>query len=80
MFSFSLSQGLVNHILVDISWDYGWKLYEKKWYLMRRMGKVAKGRPFKKKEKKEEKKSCSIVFWKVYIDGAWNQKKLSIGA
>jgi hypothetical protein len=29
---------------------------------MRRMGKVAKGRPFKKKEKKEEKKSCSIVF------------------
>jgi hypothetical protein len=30
MFSFSPGQGLVEHILVDISWDYGLKLYEKK--------------------------------------------------
>jgi len=29
MFSFASSQGLVEHILVDISWDYGWKLCEK---------------------------------------------------
>jgi hypothetical protein len=30
MFSFSLGQGLVEHILVDILCDYGCKLYEKK--------------------------------------------------
>jgi len=30
MFSFSPDQGLVEHILVNISWDYGWKLCEKK--------------------------------------------------
>jgi hypothetical protein len=39
---------------------------------MKRMGKVAKGRPLKKK--------FSIVFLKFHVDGAWNQKKLSIGA
>jgi hypothetical protein len=32
----------------------------------------------KKKEKEEEK--CSIVLLKFYVDGAWNQKKLSISA
>jgi hypothetical protein len=32
----------------------------------------------KKKEKEEEK--CSIVLLNFYVDGAWNQKKLSIGA
>ena len=30
--------------------------------------------------KKERKKSCYIVFLKFYVDGAWNQKNLSIGA
>jgi len=30
MFSLSPGQGLVEHILVDITWDYGWKLYKKK--------------------------------------------------
>jgi hypothetical protein len=36
-----------------------------------------------KKEKRERKKrieKCSIVFLKFYVDGAWNQKKLGIGA
>jgi len=39
----------------DISWNCGWKLYEKKEEVMldEKMGKVAKG---KKKEKKKEKK------------------------
>jgi hypothetical protein len=79
MFSFSPDQGLVEHILIDISWDYGWKLYEKKWYLMKIMTKVAKGRPILKKKQKE-KKSCSVVLWKLYVYGVWNKKKLSIGA
>jgi len=59
MFSFSPDQGLVEHILIDISWDYGWKLCEKKWYLMKIMTKVAKGRPILKKKQKE-KKSCFV--------------------
>jgi hypothetical protein len=42
--------------------------------------KLPKADDLKEKEKRKEKKSCSIVLWKVYIDGAWNQKKLSIGA
>jgi len=29
MLSFSPGQGLVEHIFVDISWNYGWKLCEK---------------------------------------------------
>jgi hypothetical protein len=33
MFLFSPDQGLVEHILIDISWDYGWKLCEKKMIL-----------------------------------------------
>jgi hypothetical protein len=32
------------------------------------MGKVAKGRPLKKR--------CSVVFLKFYVDGAWNKKKV----
>ena len=55
MFFFSYGQWLVQYILIDILWNYGWKLCErKKWYLMKRMGKVAKGRPFEggKKERK----------------------------
>ena len=51
MFSFFLGQGLVEHILVDISWDYGWKLCEKKEEVMldEKMGKVAKGEKQKQK-------------------------------
>jgi hypothetical protein len=29
MFFFSPGEGLVEHILIDISWNYGWKLCEK---------------------------------------------------
>ena len=80
MFSFSPDQGLVEHILVDISWDYGCKLCgKKKWWLMKRMGKVAKGER-NKKEKKKRKENGSIVFLKFYVDGVWNQMKLGIGA
>ena len=82
MLSFSPEQGLVEHIHIDILWDYGCKLYEnkkeKKWWLMKRIGKVAKGESNKKektKRKRKEKEKCSLKF---YVDGAWNQKKLSI--
>jgi hypothetical protein len=74
MFSFSSSQGLIERILVDISWDYGWKLCEKSNTWWKEWAKLPKVDHHKKK------KSCSIVFWKFYVDGAWNQKKLSIGA
>jgi hypothetical protein len=62
MFSFSPGQGLVENILVDISWDYGRKLCEKKEKVMldEKMGKVAKEE--KKKKKKREEKKCSIMF------------------
>ena len=43
----------------DISWNYGWKLYEKKEeevMLHEKMGKVAKGKKKKKKEKERKKK------------------------
>jgi hypothetical protein len=59
MFSFSPGQGLVEHVLVDISWDYGWKLCEKKEKVMldeKKIGKVGKEKEKKRKEK------CSIVF------------------
>jgi hypothetical protein len=56
----------------------GGNYVKKKWYLMKIMTKVAKGRPILKKQK--EKKSCSVMFWKLYVYGAWNQKKLSIDA
>jgi len=40
----------------DISWNYGWKLCEKKEEVMfdEKMGKVAKGKKKKRKEKKEK--------------------------
>jgi hypothetical protein len=40
----------------DISWNYGWKLCEKKKEVMldEKMGKVAKGKKNKKKKKKEK--------------------------
>jgi hypothetical protein len=43
----------------DISWNYGWKLYEKKEeevMLNEKMGKVAKGKKRKKTQKKKKKK------------------------
>ena len=71
MFSFSPGQGLVEHIL---SWNYGWKLYEKKEEVIldEKMGKVAKG-------EKQEKKKYSFMFLRFYVKRTWNQKKLSIG-
>jgi len=55
MFSFSPGQGLVEHIL---SWNYGWKLYEKKEEVIldEKMGKVAKGKKKKTKKNKKKKK------------------------
>ena len=47
------------------------------------MDKVAKGEKKNKNKienKKNRKEKCSIVFLKFYVDGAWNQKKSSIGA
>jgi hypothetical protein len=43
---------------------------------MKRMGKVVKG----ERKKKKRKEKCCIVLLKFYVNGAWNQKKLSIGA
>jgi len=42
----------------DISWNYGWKLCEKKKEVMldEKMGKVAKGKKKKKKRKSKKKK------------------------
>ena len=51
MFLFSFGQGLVEHIFVDILWDYGWTLYEKKNKKVmfdEKMGKVSKGETKKK--------------------------------
>jgi hypothetical protein len=72
MFSFSPGQGLVEHIL---SWNYGWKLYEKKEEVIldEKMGKVAKGKKkIKKKEKEKEKKrkKCSFMFLRFYVEKA----------
>ena len=54
MFFFSPSQGLVDHLLVDISWDYSWKLCKKKEKVMldKKKGKVAKEEKTKKKKRK----------------------------
>ena len=57
MFSFSLGQGL---ILVDISWDYGWKLCEKKKKSDAWWKEFAKG----ERKKKKRKEKCCIVFLK----------------
>jgi len=55
-----------------------WK--EKKWYLMKRIAKLLKVKEKKRKKKEKEEEKCSIVLLKFYVDGAWNQKKLSISA
>jgi hypothetical protein len=50
----------------DISWNYGWKLCEKKEkevMLDEKMGKVAKG-------KKKRKKRCSFMFLRFYVEKA----------
>jgi len=62
--------------------NYGWKLCEKKKKVMldEKMGKVAKGEENKRKGKKKKIKKKSVVFLRFYVDGAWNQMKLSIGA
>jgi hypothetical protein len=56
MFSFSPDQGLVEHILVDISWDYGCKLCGKKnddwWKEWAKLPKVKETKRRKRKEKK----------------------------
>jgi len=60
----------------DISWNYGWKLYEKKEeevMLHEKMGKVAKGKKKEKKRKgkeKKEKKRCSFMFLRFYVEKA----------
>ena len=85
MFSFSPRQGLIEHVLVDILWDYGWKLCEKrkkekkKWCFMK---KTRWAKLPKKKRKEKEKKSVPLCseFLNFCVDRAWNQKKLSIGA
>jgi hypothetical protein len=45
----------------DISWNYGWKLCEKKEEVMldEKMGKVAKGKKEKKKKKEKSVPLCS---------------------
>jgi hypothetical protein len=62
MFFFSPSQGLVEHVFVDISWDYGWKLCGKKMMLDEKIGKVVKGEKKTKKRKKKEKKSVPLCY------------------
>jgi len=40
----------------DISWNYGWKLYEKKEVMLdEMMGKVVKGKKRRRKRKKKKK-------------------------
>jgi len=61
--------------ICDISWNYGWKLYEKKKEVIldEKMGKVAKGKKRKKKEEKEkekERKKCSFMFLRLYVERA----------
>jgi hypothetical protein len=83
MFSFSPSQELVEHILVDISWIMvgNYMKRKKKVMLDEKMGKVAKGERKKTKEKKKKKKKkkrkeknrkekCSFVFLRFYVDRA----------
>ena len=82
MFSFSPSQGLVEHILM-ISHGIMVGNYvkrKKKWCLMKRWAKLPKVKKKKEKKNKEkEKKKCSFMFLRFYVEKAWNQKKLSIG-
>jgi len=53
----------------DISWNYGWKLCEKKEEVMldEKMGKVAKG---KKEKKRKEKKKALLYVLKIYVEKA----------
>jgi len=49
--------------ICDISWNYGWKLCEKKkkkWYLMKRWAKLPKVKKKKEKKKKKKKKEKSV--------------------
>ena len=88
MFSFSPSQGLVEHILM-ISHGIMVRNYvkrKKKWCLMKRWAKLLKVKKEKerkkekrKKEKKNKRKKCSFMFLRFYVERAWNQKELSIG-
>jgi len=87
MFLFFPSQGLVEHILVDISWIMvgNYVKRKKKWCLMKRWVKLpkVKEKKYKKRRKrieKNRKEKCSFVFLRFYVDGVWNQMKLSIGA
>jgi hypothetical protein len=70
MFSFSPGQGLVEHVFIDISWDYGWKLCGKKMMLDEKIDKVVKGEKKLKKEKRKRKEKCSFVLLRFYVDGA----------
>jgi len=53
----------------DISWNYGWKLCEKKEeeevMLDEKMGKVAKGKKTKKEKKKKRKKKVFLYVLKI---------------
>jgi hypothetical protein len=78
MFFFSPDQGLVEHILVDISWIIVVNYVKRKNKVMldEKMSKVAKGeRKTKEKQNKRiEKKSVplgwKICFLRFYVDGA----------
>jgi hypothetical protein len=66
MFFISPNQVLVEHILVDILWDYGWKLCEKndtwwkEWAKLPMVDHLNK----KKKEKLMWSKQCQRIHWK----------------
>jgi len=53
----------------DISWNYGWKLCEKKEeevMLDEKMGKVAKGKKIKNKKENKKIKKCSFMFLRLH--------------
>ena len=56
----------------DISWNYDWKLCEKKEEVMldEKMGKVAKGEKQKEKKRKEKNKKYSFMFLRFYVERA----------
>jgi hypothetical protein len=72
MFSFFPGQGLVKHILVDISWIMvgNYVKRKKKVMLDEKMGKVAKAERKKKHKEKNRIEKCSFVFLRFYVDGA----------
>jgi len=76
MFSFSPGQGVVDHILVI---SYGiivgnYVKRKKKWCLIKKMGKVAKGEK-KKQQKKRKKKKKKKVFLYVLKILCWKSLK-----